>query len=357
MSDSTDRHDYQTPAAGTEDWHEPLNENFEQLDIDVEVRDVAANRGDYAPEEGAKFLETDSGIIYVGDGDDWIPQLAMAYYDEDGNLDCGELADCVENGAAPTSWGKNAKSVHEGAIVFGDSTQRVIWSEAANEIRSQMPMYGPSFITDGVTIGENNVSVTGGVNAGSVSASAVGTDAIEAGSLTGSDDVVSIDFGEEADVDFTILPDGVFINTYDDDEINSVIITEHGINSDLEITAPAFNQNSSAAAKTNVEPVDTQEILGAVESMPINSWEFTERNGGQHIGPMAEDFAERFPVSSDSQTISTVDADGVAFAAIQGLAERLADKTEQLNEQVATLKEENASLRSRIASLEEHVYK
>jgi hypothetical protein len=67
----TDNHDYETPAAGTLDWHEPLNRNFERIDTDVEVRDIAANRGDYAAKTGSKFLATDTGTVYIGDAGTW----------------------------------------------------------------------------------------------------------------------------------------------------------------------------------------------------------------------------------------------------------------------------------------------
>lgn len=64
-------HDYNTPSEGTADWHIPLNENFEQLERDVEIRDAEANRGDYQPAAGTKFLATDSGATYTGDGSNW----------------------------------------------------------------------------------------------------------------------------------------------------------------------------------------------------------------------------------------------------------------------------------------------
>ncbi|MUV86842.1 hypothetical protein GJ631_09755 [Natronomonas sp. CBA1123] len=67
----TENHDYDTPQEGTLDWHVPLNENFERIDTDVEVRDVQANRDDYTPKQGAKFLATDTGRVYLGDGTDW----------------------------------------------------------------------------------------------------------------------------------------------------------------------------------------------------------------------------------------------------------------------------------------------
>ena len=62
---------YNTPAEGTLDWHVPLNQNFEDLDIDIEVRDRDSNRSNYSPKEGSKFLATDTGNVYIGNGSDW----------------------------------------------------------------------------------------------------------------------------------------------------------------------------------------------------------------------------------------------------------------------------------------------
>ena len=39
----------------------------------------------------------------------------------------------------------------------------------------------------------------------------------------------------------------------------------------------------------------------------------------RHIGPMAQDFYAAFNVGEDDKHINSVDADGVALAAIQGL--------------------------------------
>lgn len=64
-------HRYNKPSEGTIDWHIPLNENFQQLERDVEIRDLEANRDEYTPNQGTKFLATDSGAIYTGDGFNW----------------------------------------------------------------------------------------------------------------------------------------------------------------------------------------------------------------------------------------------------------------------------------------------
>lgn len=67
----TPNHNYNAPSKGTEDWHVPLNENFTQLDIDVEIRDVEANVGNHEPKQNAKFEATDTGAVYYGNGTSW----------------------------------------------------------------------------------------------------------------------------------------------------------------------------------------------------------------------------------------------------------------------------------------------
>ncbi|WP_276301983.1 hypothetical protein [Halorussus lipolyticus] len=67
----TKNHDYNTPKEGATDWHVPLNENFEKLDGDVEIRDTDDKRSEYEPRAGAKFLATDTENEYLGDGSEW----------------------------------------------------------------------------------------------------------------------------------------------------------------------------------------------------------------------------------------------------------------------------------------------
>jgi hypothetical protein len=99
----TPNHGYNVPNAGAEDWHIPLNENFEQYDTDIEIRDEAANRSNYDPNQGAKFLETDTGLVYRGDGSAWVPTFAYGRYepaddaDDPGNIVFGHSANTVDS--------------------------------------------------------------------------------------------------------------------------------------------------------------------------------------------------------------------------------------------------------------------
>ena len=61
-----------------------------------------------------------------------------------------------------------------------------------------------------------------------------------------------------------------------------------------------------------------------------------------HIGPMAQDFKAAFYPGSDDKSITTLEADGVAFAAIQGLNQKLKEQ-----------KAENAELKVRLEKLEQ----
>lgn len=68
---TTENHDLNTPLEGTLNWDEPLNENFRRIDTEMEVRDLEENLDQYTPKSGAKFLATDSGTRYLGDGSQW----------------------------------------------------------------------------------------------------------------------------------------------------------------------------------------------------------------------------------------------------------------------------------------------
>jgi hypothetical protein len=71
----------------------------------------------------------------------------------------------------------------------------------------------------------------------------------------------------------------------------------------------------------------------------------------RHIGVMAQDFAAAFSVGEDERHISTVDADGVAIAAIQGLYEIVRERERDM----ARKDTEIRALQDRLATLEQAV--
>lgn len=99
---------------------------------------------------------------------------------------------------------------------------------------------------------------------------------------------------------------------------------------------------SDRAAKANFGTVDPADMLERVRSLPITTWNYrSDEASVRHIGPMAQDFTAAFGVGDDDRTIHPMDGQGVALAAIQGLAD-----------QVAALQAEQQRLLEQIAALE-----
>jgi hypothetical protein len=105
----------------------------------------------------------------------------------------------------------------------------------------------------------------------------------------------------------------------------------------------AWANLSDRNVKQDFETVDAVAILDKVSSLPIQSWSYSaQTNGVRHIGPVAQDFHAAFGYGENETTITTVDADGVALAAIQGLHRLVQAQQEQiavLESQVRRLQE------------------
>ena len=100
--------------------------------------------------------------------------------------------------------------------------------------------------------------------------------------------------------------------------------------------------------KENFSSVDEQEILRKVASLPIEMWNYSDREQGvRHIGPMAQDFMASFNVGDSDRHINMVDANGVNLAAIKALNARLEEKDTQINH----LQEQLAEVMSRLEKL------
>ena len=104
----------------------------------------------------------------------------------------------------------------------------------------------------------------------------------------------------------------------------------------------AWSALSDRNSKANFAAVDTRALVEKLAQMPISTWNYkTQDTSIRHIGPMAQDFAAAFVVGEDDKHISTIDADGVSLAAIQGLYQMVQEKDQrisQLENEVAQLK-------------------
>lgn len=98
----------------------------------------------------------------------------------------------------------------------------------------------------------------------------------------------------------------------------------------------SYYPSSDINRKEKIAPVDPVDILDKVAALPISEWQFKGEEA-RHVGPMAQDFYAAFDLGNSETTIATVDADGVALAAIQALKEENDDLKQRIDRLEARL--------------------
>ena len=84
--------------------------------------------------------------------------------------------------------------------------------------------------------------------------------------------------------------------------------------------------------------------------LSITRWHYTNDATTPHLGPVAQDFHAAFNVGADDKHIATVDADGVALAAIQGLNQKLEEQLAKKNAEIDELKRSVEELKELVLS-------
>lgn len=108
----------------------------------------------------------------------------------------------------------------------------------------------------------------------------------------------------------------------------------------------SWSSLSDRNAKENFQALDVRSILKKVAALELSNWNYkTQADDVRHMGPMAQDFHAAFGLGEANTRINTVDADGVALAAIQGLYEEMQEKNQLLEEELSSLKAEMKTLR------------
>jgi hypothetical protein len=258
--------------------------------------------------------------------------------------------------------GRRAKAHHNGAFVWGDSIDADFDSTAENQfsIRAsggvRLSSDTPNLSFDGA-----NTSIvfppTGGANAPMIHMFASGTGNSPRMVLAHSPDYP--DYGlqyDDAPDKFHFLSGGFQVMTVDLGTGRVGIGTPSptaALDVNGEVKATFFTTTSDRAAKENFRPVDAQQVLAKVAAMPIARWNFKALPGAEHIGPMAQDFHAAFGIGVDDKHIATVDADGVALAAIQGLNQKVEEQRAQLGQKETEI----AELKQRLERLERFLIK
>lgn len=112
--------------------------------------------------------------------------------------------------------------------------------------------------------------------------------------------------------------------------------------------AGAWASVSDRNVKTGFGQPDPRHVLERLSTVPIQTWRYQGQDESvTHMGPIAQDFYDAFGLGIDNRHIVTVDADGVALSAIQGLYAMLLEQRAT----VELLRAENARLVSEVERL------
>jgi len=110
-------------------------------------------------------------------------------------------------------------------------------------------------------------------------------------------------------------------------------------------TLGTVNPPSDRNLKADFSAVDPRSILEKLAAVPIQSWHYrSEPETVRHLGPVAQDFKAAFGLGTDDKHISTVDADGVTMAAIQGLYQMMIEKDRQIEALTRKVEQQQAQL-------------
>jgi len=158
-------------------------------------------------------------------------------------------------------------------------------------------------------------------------------------------------WGDSTDEDVTDFgPDTFVARAIGGARFYSSPATETGV--ELPAGGGAWQSISDRNLKANLRSVNPREVLAKVVAMPVTTWNYiTQEERIRHMGPMAQDFFAAFGLGESDKRITTIDIDGVALAAIQGLHELLRERDAEL----AALRNESARQRGQLEELNERL--
>jgi len=234
--------------------------------------------------------------------------------------------------------GQQAQALHQGAFVWADS-QNAAFVSTANDTFSVRAQGGARFVTGNAGLTVDVLSVNGQIRLNS-------TDGFSQSSVG------------NFSVDAPFIPGGRFVVLTNGNVGIGVINPSSKLQVSGTIACTTLVQTSDRNAKENFAPVDREAVLARVASLPISRWNFKQDSATLHIGPVAQDFHAAFGLNGvDDQHIATVDEEGVALAAIQGLNQKVECRSQEAEDSIRKLEAENARLKERLTVLEQIIIK
>jgi len=240
----------------------------------------------------------------------------------------------IASGATSTAMGDQTIANGENSIAMGYKTRTDGYASTA--MGSQTTASGKNAVAMGDSTfadADNSIAIGSNVGSGGSSGSFIFGDASRTSGIVNS-----------AANQFMAIANGGFVFVTSSDGSKGAVLPHNDTG-----WAPLSDRNE----KTAVQPVDPREVLKKVVEMPLSTWQYKVPDADfRHMGPMAQDFYAAFHLGQSDKRISTIDADGVALAAIQGLNARLDDKDREMaqrDSQIDTLRDKLAAQEAEIA--------
>jgi hypothetical protein len=275
----------------------------------------------YATVGGGRYNEATAAYATIGGGGGLGSATGNRVTDEHGTVSGGynnqagdDDADTTDAPYATVSGGMNNEASGNRATVAGGS------SNTASGLRATVG--GGGF---------NTASGTCSVVAGGCSSAALADYSFAAGHLAIADRRGCFVWGDATDAEVKCEGENQFVVR----SSGGVYLSTDGDRSSgvhLAAGSSSWSQVSDRDAKENFSSVDVRGVLARLAEVPVSTWNYKNQDATvRHMGPVAQDLFAAFALGEDERHISTVDADGVALAAIQGLYEIVQEQAGQID--------------------------
>jgi hypothetical protein len=226
----------------------------------------------------------------------------------------------LAGGSASTAMGYRARALHDGSFVWADATDADFDSTATSQF---------------------SIRASGGVRLNNDTSLSFGNQTRQMINLWNAEYAI----GVQADAayfrtagEFMWYRGGSHSDTFADAGGGDQLM-RLGSTGNL-IIAGTLSQGSDRFIKQDFTAVNPQAVLDKVAALSIQTWTYTNNAGVRHLGPVAQDFHAAFGLNgTDDKHIATVDADGVALAAIQGLNQKLEAEVKSKDVRIAELEQ------------------
>jgi hypothetical protein len=326
-------------------------------------------------------LLSGGSILARPDGDSGIPASGagtrMMWYAGEGAFRAGSVGggqwDDASIGKYSAAFGQNSTASGRSSVAFGGgSTAAGIYSAAFGEGTQAIGNNSVAFGTNSVATGTPSLAAGTSATASGISSTALGShtvaagaDSIVGGFLSSATGRQALAFGDRAVADgnnsialgrsaLTIpAAAGSFVFADSSSATPFGSLGPNGFNvraaggfqfftnsaaslgAALAPNATQWSVLSDVRTKHAFRTLDGEDVLSRIAAMPVTEWSYKAQEPGiRHIGPTAQDFHAAFGLGEDPLRIGTLDADGVALAAVRALEAR----TRALQEEVEALR-------------------